>query len=652
MKTTFSKSIFIAKIFFIGILLFQSSASYSQNIGINTEDPTEELDVNGQIRIREGAQDGYILQSDSLGVGTWTAPIHVQRKHICVTDFGAVGDGSTDDTEAFQNAIDSVATTGGTLCVPVGNYSISSTLYVPAGVVVEGEGLGNSSVDATGSTTGSRISYSGVGTFAIEIKGDLMGLRDLFIVDTGGFAAGGIHLNANIASHSPIFSNLYIYNFVAGTGLKLEATNSSGIAFMSIYDLNVRNAKKGIHVYAQNDGSFVNLVSFFGGSITGTGFDYDLHVEGNLTGTYYYGTAFNTDCPTVGHIVVEEQGRVIGYGVSIESADTGCSQQTPLTDFKNSSGCYVHGTAGKGLLLNEGGSHIDLVGETAIGLRPSGFNLYQNSAFKGVIGDDIPFWDCDGCIVVVMPPEFKEGHNVLKITVPANTSLSLKPQSTYFSDAFNHKECLFGAMIKTDVADFVQPVYFRSGANCSNSTLAASFHPGDDNWYYTGGVGALDQNNSCKPDPRFLFNNSANSTASDVYVSTPTFVFDRGTMPHLEAGPITKAGGIMTGTLSTAIATVASPVDNTLEFEHEANVFQISGTNTIESINLAANIFPQGTQITLLFESANLTVEHDTTKISLLGAVDYSSEDFSSLTLVSLGNGTWIEVSRNCASGC
>ncbi len=652
MKATFLKSLFIVKTVLIGILFFQSTTVFSQNIGINTEDPTEKLDVNGKIRIREGAKDGYILQSDATGVGTWTQPIHIERNQRCVTDFGAIGDGSTDDTEAFQNAIDTVALTGGTLCVPVGDYNITSTLFVPAGVVVQGDGLGNSYVSAMGSTTGSRISYSGMGTFAIELTGDFVGLRNLFIVDTGGFAAGGVHMNANIGSISPVFSNLYIYNFVAGTGLKLEATNASGIAFMSIYDLNVRNAKKGIHVSAQNDGSFVNLVSFFGGSITGTGFDYDLHVEGNLTGTYYYGTSFNSDCPTVGHIVVEEEGRVIGYGINIESADIACSTQTTLTDFKNSTGNYIHGTAGKGLLLNEGGSHIDLAGETATGMRPSGYNLYQNSAFKGVTGNTIPFWDCVGCTVVVMPPEFKEGHNVLKITVPANTSLTLKPSSTYFSDAFNHKECLFGAMMKTDVPDFVLPVYFRSGSGCSNSTLAASYHPGDGNWLYTSGIGALDINNNCKPDPRFLFDNSANGTASDVYISTPTFVFDRGTMPHLEAGPITGAGGVMTGTLSTAIVTVASPIDNTLEFEHDANVYQISGTNTIESINLAADIFPQGTQITLLFESANLTVEHDVLKIGLLGAGNYTSEIYSSLTLVSLGDGTWIEVSRNCAAGC
>lgn len=655
MNHAFSKKILIIIFFLFGHIFFFTRSASAQNIGINTETPTEKLDVNGKIRIRDGAQNGYILQSDADGVGTWTQQIHAQRKQVCVTDLGAIGDGTTDDTAAFQNAIDSVAMLGGILCVPVGNYKITSTLSVPAGVILQGVGLGNSYINAMSSTSGSRISYSGSGTFAIEIKGDFAGLRDLFIVDTGGSASGGIHFNATGATlnHSPMFSNLYVYNFVAGSGLKLEATSTSGIAYMSIYNLNVRNAKKGIHVSVQNDGSFVNLVSFFGGSITGTGYDYDLHVEGNLTGTYYYGTAFNSDCPTVGHIVVEEQGRVLGYGIAIESADAGCSMETVLVHFKSSStGNYIHGNAGKGQIIDEAGSYIDLSGDTDTGLRPSGYNLFPNSAFNGISNNDIPFWECSGCTVEAMPPEFKDGHNVLKITVPANTSLTLKPESTFFSNAFNHKECLYGAMIKTSVADFVQPAYFRTGANCTITTLAASHHPGDGNWYFTGGIGSLDPNNSCEPDPRFIFNNSANGTASEVYVSTPSFVFQRGTMPHLEAGPITGAGGIMTGTLSTALVNIASPSDNTLEFEHNANVYQISGTNSIESINLSADIFPQGTQVILLFESASLTVEHNVSKITLLGAANYISETYSSLTLVSLGDGSWIEVSRNCVSGC
>ena len=45
-----------------------------QNVGINTTSPTEKLDVNGKMRMRSGATDGYWLESDANGAGTWKKP--------------------------------------------------------------------------------------------------------------------------------------------------------------------------------------------------------------------------------------------------------------------------------------------------------------------------------------------------------------------------------------------------------------------------------------------------------------------------------------------------------------------------------------------------------------------------------------------------
>ncbi len=57
-----------------------------------------------------------------------------------VTDYGAKGDGVTDDTEAFQRAIDDVhAVRGGTVFVPEGTYAIKGNIYLRQGVVLRGE---------------------------------------------------------------------------------------------------------------------------------------------------------------------------------------------------------------------------------------------------------------------------------------------------------------------------------------------------------------------------------------------------------------------------------------------------------------------------------------------------------------------------------
>ncbi|MCX8053738.1 MAG: glycoside hydrolase family 55 protein, partial [Armatimonadetes bacterium] len=61
-----------------------------------------------------------------------------QLSQVNVRDFGAKGDGSTDDTAAFQAALDSLAEKGGTVFVPAGVYLIKTHIRVPNNVTLEG----------------------------------------------------------------------------------------------------------------------------------------------------------------------------------------------------------------------------------------------------------------------------------------------------------------------------------------------------------------------------------------------------------------------------------------------------------------------------------------------------------------------------------
>jgi hypothetical protein len=88
-----------------------------------------------------------ISSADVVGynpAGTGAVATTVQgklRESVSVEDFGAVGDGVTDDTVAIQAAVDSFGTTGGILLVPTGVYRISNTIKIShGGIVVQGEG--------------------------------------------------------------------------------------------------------------------------------------------------------------------------------------------------------------------------------------------------------------------------------------------------------------------------------------------------------------------------------------------------------------------------------------------------------------------------------------------------------------------------------
>src|SRR2546425_8723063 len=68
-----------------------------------------------------------------------SAPVREASIGRDVREFGAVGDGRTDDTAAFQNAFDETERTGGGIvCVSRGDYLIKTHLVVKKDVVLKG----------------------------------------------------------------------------------------------------------------------------------------------------------------------------------------------------------------------------------------------------------------------------------------------------------------------------------------------------------------------------------------------------------------------------------------------------------------------------------------------------------------------------------
>ncbi|MFK7691235.1 glycosyl hydrolase family 28-related protein [Paenibacillus sp. HJGM_3] len=123
----------------------------------------------------------------------------VSDLYVNVKDFGAAGDGVTDDTASIQAALASLnATYGGTVFFPAGEYVISATIQLKANQGLLGAGAASSKLLVASDVTAIELSTAGAGNAIAR-----SGVRDMYIRfqnDAGTWTNGhGIRLVADAA---------------------------------------------------------------------------------------------------------------------------------------------------------------------------------------------------------------------------------------------------------------------------------------------------------------------------------------------------------------------------------------------------------------------------------------------------------------------
>ena len=103
-------------------LLYKSDAS------LTVTDETLTAQQNGYLIVNANKNYDYALQREHTIVSTASV--------YSLSDFGAVGDGTTDDTDAIQTALNYCKD----VYIPSGTYVFSKTLYVKSGTTLHGDG--------------------------------------------------------------------------------------------------------------------------------------------------------------------------------------------------------------------------------------------------------------------------------------------------------------------------------------------------------------------------------------------------------------------------------------------------------------------------------------------------------------------------------
>ena len=108
----------------------------------------DNIDVVSALTTLAASNGSSLVGYVQSGTGAVATTVQARlRQSLSVKDFGATGDGTTDDTTAIQNALN--AGTGRSVYFPAGTYRISTTLLVKTKTTLIGEGMNKSIIKLT-----------------------------------------------------------------------------------------------------------------------------------------------------------------------------------------------------------------------------------------------------------------------------------------------------------------------------------------------------------------------------------------------------------------------------------------------------------------------------------------------------------------------
>ena len=267
---------------------------------------------------------------------------------VSVKDFGAVGDGATDDTAAIQAA---VATTGQWIYFPPGNYKVSNQITLPANTTLTGSGQ----LTAT-------ITTSAANFFLFRITGSNVTVENLTIQNGAKTGGADFILDTTIGDIIQVrVQNIVTYSsygFCTDTG---ASTNAYYIVWFTNCVARLLRSNGFVFTRVSAFLYIEDCIADFVGSASANFAGFVLNTS-PLSGRSNVGGAFFNQCAV--------NGTSTGTGAN--------ANQTGFT-FANyadigMSNCLANNCDGYGYALNTI-THLDLIRCVAAGCDNSGFAL-------------------------------------------------------------------------------------------------------------------------------------------------------------------------------------------------------------------------------------------------------------------------------------
>ena len=218
-----------------------------------------EVKFTTAVQITTGAMDAGDVGYTAGFTGATAQTVQTKlEQYVSVKDFGAVGDGVTDDTAEIQAAISAAATTGKTLFFPAGTYLVTTLALPQQGSGIELLGESNCGLNDLANTT-----FKGAVIKSAEASGNVLSCDGGVSYDNRALRISGLSFYVETSDYAIYLEgapegltlqNIFIYN--------ANATGGSGIGLQSCWsgakliNCHVKAAVKGTTtrgLYAFND---------------------------------------------------------------------------------------------------------------------------------------------------------------------------------------------------------------------------------------------------------------------------------------------------------------------------------------------------------------------------------------------------------------
>lgn len=216
-----------------------------------------------------GSAGAGVLGFRQLGSGAVNRTVQDElRERVSVKQYGAVGDGVTDDTAAIQAAINYVAANrGGNVWFPAGIYKVTSTIIAKTGVKLEGV-FGEQAITGQTTETGSKILWAGSNNSTIlrVYAVRYFTFEGLYLDGGGKTGVTGILLDTNNIPSGAMntFERFYIKDCYIGvqwgtTGISGGSKQNDGTIFRQFQISSTEAGSKGIVLNSGNSAQYSTI---------------------------------------------------------------------------------------------------------------------------------------------------------------------------------------------------------------------------------------------------------------------------------------------------------------------------------------------------------------------------------------------------------